>query len=174
MKIICVEAECYGGYDEYDSSPPIGEVKLQTYDSIVELVSKNPQVRQDLIAAGWVPLKEIKEVVDKTILENKFYIHQNAGSFHGGYLREVDITAIDSQIVNSIANQGSLWQKVDPKSVLSQAQYKIVAAAIQRNKNIEKGRAAGLLKRAENAKARKLEKAKKLLAEAEALVGKSK
>lgn len=169
MKIICAEAEFYGGgIDEYDTSCVSGEVKLNTYDSILELLSKNPQVRQDLIAACWVPLKEIKEVVDKTILENNFYIHQNA---YGVHLREIDITAIDNQIVNSIANQGGILQKIDPKSVLSPDQYKIVAAAIQRNKNIEKGRAAALLKRAENAKAKKLEKAKKLLEEAKLLVG---
>lgn len=157
-KIILVEADY--GYGNCESCGFSGYVNVHTHDSIADLL-KYPEIRQQLIQAGWIPLKEIKEVSDKVVLENKFYT-----AYSGGYIREVDPTNIDQATVNAIANKGMLLQKVDPKSVLRPDQYKVVAAAIQRNKNMEKGRAAAQQKRAENAKRRKIEKAKKLLEEA--------
>lgn len=158
LKIILVEADY--GYGNCDSCGYSGHVNVHTHDSISELL-KYPEIKQQLVQAGWVPLKEIKEVADKTVLENKFYT-----SYANGYLREVDPTNLDQTTVNALANKGVLLQRVDAKSVLRPEQYKVVAAAIQRNKNMEKGRAAAQQKRAENAKQRKLEKAKKLLIEA--------
>lgn len=158
-KIILVEANESLGMDDLGFSD---QINVHTYESIVDLL-KHPEIKQQLVQAGWVPLKEIKEVSDKVVLEDKFYIYKFGIM---SFLQEIDPTNLDQTVVNTIAdNKGMLLKRVDPKSVLRPEQYKVVAAAIQRNKNMEKNRAVAQQKRAENAKKRKIEKAKKLLKE---------
>jgi hypothetical protein len=163
MKIVVAEAEYgYGNCSECSYS---GDVTTTVYDSIAGLLN-NPQVRKDLIQAGWCPIKDLKAASDKVALENRFFIANIPTGYPYTSLREISIVDIDASVVNTIANKGMLLQQVDPQSVLSSQQYKVVSAAIQRNKNIEKGREEAAKKRSENAKKRKLEKAKKILEEA--------
>lgn len=158
-KIIVTEADY--GYGNCDSCGHSGYVNVHVHDSITELL-KYPEFKQQLIQAGWIPLQEVKTLADKAVLENKFFV----GNANYGFLRQVDLANLDSVTVNCIANKGMIFQKVNPKSVLPPEQYKVVAAAIKRNENFEKGREAAKKKRAENSKARKLAKARKLLEDA--------
>ena len=114
--------------------------------------------RAGLISAGWKPLEEIKEVHDKTVLEDKYYINYGYGG-----LQEVDITDITDDEVKQLSSTAQLVRRVALKSVLSEDQYKVVAVAQKRRENMEKARAAGAKERAEKSAQRKLEKAKKLL-----------
>lgn len=125
---------------------------------------KIPEVRKELIAAGWQPVEELKKVQDKVVLKDKYYI--KVGPI--GYFHELDITDITDNEVKQLAmNNSGILQEVALKSVLSDKQYKNVSDAQKRRENLEKARAAGAKAKAENAAQRKLEKAKKLLEEHE-------
>lgn len=151
-----------GGYNDYDEQPDTN-VNIKVCDSVAELV-KIPEVRKELIAAGWQPVEELKKIQDKVVLKDKYYIR--VGPI--GYFHELDVTDITNNDVKQLAmNDSGILQEVTLKSVLSDEQYKIVAAAQKKRENMEKARVAGAKAKAENAAQRKLDKAKKLLEEHE-------
>ena len=162
MKIICVEGYTHDYHHDpyYDDQPDVFE-KITVCENVLDLL-KIKEVRAAAIAAGWTPLEEIKEVHDKTVLEDKYYINYGYGG-----LQEVDITALKEDEIKQLSSTAQLVQKVDLKSVLSVEQYKIVAVAQKRRENLEKARAASQKERAEKSAQRKLDKAKRLLEEHE-------
>ena len=160
MKLIYVEpyVSSYGDYDEQ----PDANANITVYENISDLL-KIPEFRKELIAAGWQPLEEIKEIHDKTVLKDKYYIKPN----YLGYVNEIDITNITNNEVKQLTHNGCIVREVDLKSVLTEEQFKVVADAMKKRQNMEKARAKAAKTKAENAAQRKLDKAKKLLEEHE-------
>ena len=158
-KIIYINPYAYEiGYDEVEAN-----VHIKVCENITELLNI-PEVRKELIDAGWQPVDELKKVQDKVFLKDKYYIR--VGPI--GYFNELDITHITDNNVKQLAtNNSGILQEVDLKTVLSKEQYKIVADAQKRRENLEKARAAGAKVKAEKSAQRKLEKAKRLLEEHE-------
>jgi hypothetical protein len=163
VPIIYCEADY--GYGNCDSCGYSGHVNVNVYDSIHGLLA-HEEIKRQLHMEGWVNLREIKDIKDKAVLESRFYLlvkTQNGQQ----YLRELDITNLSSTDIAALSYQSELVQRVDLKSVLTPEQYKQVNQSRKYIAKREKDSAAAKQKRAEKALHRKLEKAKRLLAQHE-------
>jgi hypothetical protein len=141
-------------------------ISVHVHDSISGLIQSHPEIKRELIQAGWVPLKKIKELQDKATLQNKFYVADDPGvkaPCHIG-LREVKIHHLEEWDI-SLLTRGTtmLVQRVDPKTVLPDHVYKRMAEAAKWREKEVKDKEVAKQKREERKKQRKLEEAKKLV-----------
>lgn len=119
-----------------------------------------------LCGLGWLNAETAKKLSDKKVLEEKYYLLQNATSYGFGKMFEIDPTTIDSYTINHICQGALIVQKVDPKSVLSESGLKQLKAyeKVEKQKKEKANKQKAL--REEKKKRKEIENAKKLLQEA--------
>jgi len=172
-KIILVESEAdirgCSGYDDYNDV----ETFVNTYDSLTELIEKNPKIGSELTTVhnGWKSPKMIEEEkkVNKKLSKAKpidsFLTYENKRL---GVAQNYDINNIGHNYTLEKIAKGKfkLLQEIDPKSLLSEDEKKKLKEIKNKMaKNADK-RKETAKKKQEAKKAKEIEKAKKLLEEA--------
>lgn len=115
MKIIVLrDAQ---GADYCDSCGACSDNKVSVYSNIVELISSLDEIdKATLHSLGWRNIKEIKEVEEKKLLDNEFYLIN-------GFYRPIDLGSLSETSVDEIIKQHSvIAQRVNPESVMNDEQ----------------------------------------------------
>ena len=116
---------------------------------------------------GWVHAPSVEDRAKRKEMEQKFFIlAKNSSPYSPTTFHELDMDNLTDQQIEQIADGAQIVQKVTPKSVMSEANYK-------RLKAVEKRKTEAAAKKAETKKAvaekkrnAEIAKAKKLLKEA--------
>ena len=156
MKIIVVR-ENFASGDCNDCGYSGQEVDV--YDEISSLLaSLNNEEKLQFKELGWRNVKELIDKAEKMVLEKEFYIVINGNNYH-----KINIDNIEPYDVTALVNGAMLMQKVTPKGVLSDAEYKKYQKAQDRKEKESKAKAKINKERREKKLKKQLEKAKKLL-----------
>ena len=161
MKIICVNATS-DSYDEYSPEPV--DIETNVYNSFEELF-KNPDFKKAMNEAGWVSKKELDKISNELEYTDKYYLSADLNSLYS-QIREIDITNLNNEEVRRLSQGHAILRKINPKAVLTEKQYDLIKKENKRRDNMEKARIASAKQRTEKARLKKLEKARKILEQA--------
>jgi hypothetical protein len=124
---------------------------------------------------GWVHAETIKDRAERKQMEEEFYLLEglNQGlSYSYGNLYKLDLDNVSPNIISKLGHQAKIVQVVNPKTVLKESDYKKLETEKKRRQEAAKKASEAKKVVAEKKRLAKIEKAKKILAEAGETQGK--